>query len=217
MNAPTVSMNARTAIFPPEPVQAVFASLASRSRPTSSYANGQEIYAEGQRATRIYRVEFGAVRVCHSLADGRRQILSFHLPGEWFGFGANSVHRFSAEAIGYTGIQSLGLTATMDLSSSLMPAVLQCLARAQDHQLLITRQCATERTAAFLSEMAERQGDRNLVQLPMARADIADYLGLTTESVSRSFTRLKDKGVIRFHGQRSIEIARWDMLQLLSE
>ena len=88
---------------------------------------------------------------------------------------------------------------------------------AQEHLLVLGRQNAIERVAAFLVDMAERQGGLQQVDLPMSRVDIGDYLGLTIETVSRVFTRLKDKGVIRLLNLRSIEIVKQDALQYMSE
>lgn len=181
----------------------------------ASFTDGQRIYSDGQRASRIYEVEHGAVRVCHTLADGRRQILAFHLPGEWFGFEANSVHRFSAEAIGNTSIRGTRLTGGGDPPSSLFSPLLHNLVLAEQHQLVIARSCACERVAAFLIEMAERQGRPASLTLMMSRTDIADYLGLTNETVSRSFSKLKARGIVRLHGISGVEIAKWSTLMEL--
>jgi CRP/FNR family nitrogen fixation transcriptional regulator len=85
---------------------------------------------------------------------------------------------------------------------------LKGLVRAQEHLLVLGRQNALERVAAFLADMAERQGGLRQVELPMSRNDIADYLGLTIETVSRVFTRLKHDGVIRLPSLRSVEIVK---------
>jgi CRP/FNR family nitrogen fixation transcriptional regulator len=79
--------------------------------------------------------------------------------------------------------------------------------------MLLGCQSAVERIAAFLIDMSERQGDLQQVELPMSRADIGDYLGLTIETVSRVFSKLKQKGIIRLPGLRSVEIVRWQALQ----
>jgi CRP/FNR family nitrogen fixation transcriptional regulator len=90
---------------------------------------------------------------------------------------------------------------------------LQSLLRAQEHLLVLGRQNAVERVAVFLLEMSERQGGLRQVELPMSRTDIADYLGLTIETVSRALTRLKQRGVIRLPNLRSVDIAKWQALQ----
>ncbi|AZO43286.1 cyclic nucleotide-binding domain-containing protein [Mesorhizobium sp. M7D.F.Ca.US.005.01.1.1] len=186
-------------------------------QPLGFYPAGAEIYAQGEKAGAFYQVEFGAVRVYRLLADGRRQISAFHLAGETFGFEADTTHHFFAEAINSTGVRVFRLTAGADMSHQLLPLALKGLTRAQEHLLVLGRQSAIERVAAFLVDIAERQGGLRQVELPMSRMDIGDYLGLTIETVSRVFTRLKDKGVIRLLNLRSVEIVRHDALHNMSE
>jgi len=186
-------------------------------QPINFFPAGSEIYAQGEKAGALYQVEFGAVRIYRLLADGRRQISAFHLAGETFGFEADTTHHFFAEAINATGIRVYRFAAGVDVSRQLLPLALKGLTRAQEHLLVLGRQNAIERVAAFLVDMAERQGGLQQVDLPMSRVDIGDYLGLTIETVSRVFTRLKDKGVIRLLNLRSIEIVKQDALQYMSE
>ncbi|TJW51123.1 MAG: cyclic nucleotide-binding domain-containing protein [Mesorhizobium sp.] len=186
-------------------------------QPVSFFPAGSEIYAQGEKAGAFYEVEFGAVRVYRLLADGRRQISAFHLAGETFGFEADTTHHFFAEAINATGVRIFRFATGADISRQLLPLALKGLTRAQEHLLVLGRQNAIERVAAFLVDMAERQGGLRQVELPMSRMDIGDYLGLTIETVSRVFTRLKDKGVIRLPSLRSIEIVKHDTLQNMSE
>ena len=186
-------------------------------QPVSFFPAGAEIYAQGEKAGAFYQVEFGAVRIYRLLADGRRQISAFHLAGETFGFEADTTHHFFAEAINATAVRVLRLAAGADMSRQLLPLALKGLTRAQEHLLVLGRQNAIERVAAFLVDMAERQGGLRQVELPMSRMDIGDYLGLTIETVSRVFTRLKDKGVIRLLNLRSIEIVEQEVLQIMGE
>jgi CRP/FNR family transcriptional regulator, nitrogen fixation regulation protein len=186
--------------------------------PQTSFHNaGAEIYGQGEKAGHIYQVEFGAVRTYRLLADGRRQISAFYLPGEVFGFEADATHHFFAEAISATGIRIFRSSACPNLSNDLLPLALKSLVRTQEHLLVLGRQSAAERVAAFLLDMAERQGGLNQFDLPMSRMDIADYLGLTIETVSRTFSKLKEKGIIRLPSLRSVEIVKWDALQYMSE
>ncbi|WP_027055431.1 helix-turn-helix domain-containing protein [Mesorhizobium erdmanii] len=187
------------------------------AQPVSFFPAGTEIYAQGEKAGPLYHVEFGAVRVYRLLADGRRQISAFHLAGETFGFEADATHHFFAEAINATGVRVLRIAGAADMSRQLLPLALKGLIRAQEHLLVLGRQNAIERVAAFLVDMAERQGGLRQVELPMSRMDIGDYLGLTIETVSRVFTRLKDKGVIRLLGLRSLEILKQDVLLDMGE
>lgn len=186
-------------------------------QPTSLYAAGSEIYGQGEKADNLYQIDFGCVRVYRLLADGRRQISAFHMSGEIFGFEAGSTHHFSAEAIGATGIRVLRPASGLDLSHALLPLALQGLVRAQEHLLVLGRQNAVERVAAFLLDMGERQGDLECFDLPMSRADIGDYLGLTIETVSRVLSKLKQTGIIRLPNLRSVEVVRWQSLRNLSE
>lgn len=185
--------------------------------PVSYFSAGTEIYAQGGKAKAIYQIEFGAVRIYRLLADGRRQISAFHLAGEVFGFEADGTHHFFAEAVVATGLRILRLPADADVSRELLPLALRGLVRAQEHLLVLGRQNAAERVAAFLVDMAERQGGLNEFDLPMSRQDIGDYLGLTIETVSRVFSRLKQKGIIRLPSLRCVEIVKWGALREMSE
>ncbi|KQU85693.1 transcriptional regulator [Mesorhizobium sp. Root695] len=186
-------------------------------QPLSFFPAGAEIYAQGEKAGSLYQVEFGAVRIYRLLADGRRQISAFHLAGETFGFEADTTHHFFAEAINATGVRVFRIASGVDMSRQLLPLALKGLTKAQEHLLVLGRQNAIERVAAFLVDMAERQGGLRQVELPMSRMDIGDYLGLTIETVSRVFTRLKEKGVIRLLNLRSIEIVKHEALHNMSE
>jgi CRP/FNR family nitrogen fixation transcriptional regulator len=179
--------------------------------PPTFFPAGTEIYAQGETCRSFYRIEFGAVRVYRLLSDGRRQIAAFHLAGETFGFEADTTHHFFAEAISATGIRIMRVHD--DLAAVLLPMALRNLVRAQEHLLVLGRQNAVERVAAFLLEMSERQAGLRRIELPMSRTDIADYLGLTIETVSRVLSRLKQKGVIRLPTLRSVEIVKREFLQ----
>ena len=185
------------------------------TRPISSFVDGENIFSSGERAGQAYRVEFGAVRVYRLLANGRRQILAFHFGGNWFGLQNEDRRRSTAEAIGVTGIMSVSLQENPDIWQGLLPAVLENFLSAEEHQLVIGRQSAVERVAAFLLEMSDRSGHSLKFELFMPRVDVADYLGLTIETVSRSLTKLKTKGIIRLQGARGIEIVEHRTLQRL--
>lgn len=187
------------------------------SQPPLLFASGQEIYAQGEKADRLYRVEFGAVRIYRLLTDGRRQISSFHLPGEVFGFESDGVHHFFADAIGATGVRALPRVNTGALASEIMESALRCLVRTQEHLLVVGRQNAVERIAAFLLDMAERQGGLEQFDLPMSRSDIGDYLGLTIETVSRVISKLRAEGVIRLVSLRTLKLLKPATLRALAE
>jgi CRP/FNR family nitrogen fixation transcriptional regulator len=186
------------------------------AQPATLFSAGSEIYAQGEKAGDLYQIEFGAVRVYRLLADGRRQISSFHLAGEVFGFEAGSTHHFFAESIGATGIRIIR-AGHADRSRQILPLVLQGLVKAQEHLLVLGRQHAAERVAAFLLDMAARQGDLEEFDLPMSRGDVADYLGLTIETVSRVLSRMKDKAIVRLPSLRRVRILKWETLRAMSE
>jgi CRP/FNR family nitrogen fixation transcriptional regulator len=176
---------------------------------TRAYRKDEEIFAEGDDAEYFYRVLSGVVRTYKLLSDGRRQIDAFHLPGDIFGAETHGAHRFTAEAIGdvsLVGYRSRSIeTATLDnpaLARDILAATMVSLARAQEHMLLLGRKSASEKVATFLLGLAERMTSGGIVDLPMARIDIADHLGLTIETVSRSLTQLERRGVISLPANR---------------
>lgn len=189
----------------------------SRLQPAALYGAGAEIYGQGQNAGNIFQVEFGAVRVYRLLADGRRQISAFYFAGEVFGFESDTHHHFFAEALCATGIRTVLELSGTDLSQQLLPLVLKSFARSQEHLLVLGRQNAAEKVAAFLLEMAERQRGLETFDLPMSRLDIGDYLGMSIETVSRVLTSFRSKGIIRLRSQRTVEILKTDALHWMSE
>lgn len=131
----------------------------------------------------------------------------------WQANGSNedgSHRRFCAEAIGSTGILSMNADRAVPLS-----LIFLALSSAQEHQLVVGRPSADERVAAFLLAMSARHHGSYVFELPMPRSDVADYLGLTIETVSRAITRLKRHRLIRLDGSRRIEILDIDALQTL--
>ena len=170
-----------------------------------TYKKGQEIYGECERAEYIYQVVEGAVRGYKLLPDGRRQIGAFHFKGDVFGLENDACHRFTTEALVKTTVKltrrsSLEKIAGMDaeLALDLLSLTTESLCRAENHMLLLGRKTATERVAAFLLEMDGRLKASGIIMLPMTRRDIADYLGITLETVSRTLSRFEDRGIIAF-------------------
>ncbi|QOZ73660.1 helix-turn-helix domain-containing protein [Bradyrhizobium arachidis] len=169
------------------------------------YGRGTEIFGEAEPADYIYQVIEGAVRTYKLLSDGRRQIGAFHLPGDIFGLDNGDFHRFTAEAIVDTTVrlvkrQSLERVAKSDpgLILSLLTMTTANLRHVENHILLLGCTTARERVAAFLLEMNGRLTSAGVIALPMGRRDIADYLGLTLETVSRMFGALERKGHLKF-------------------
>lgn len=183
--------------------------------PVILFTPGDEVYAEGDRAGVLYQVAYGVVRVYRLLADGRRQICAFHTQGEIFGFETGAERHFFADAVTETGLRALRPGSEAELSHELFKLALKSLNRAHDHLLTVGRNDAGGRVAAFLLEMADRQSSRDEdgINLPMSRSDIADYLGLTIETVSRVLTKLKEARIIRLASARQVEVLDWDALE----
>jgi CRP-like cAMP-binding protein len=178
-----------------------------------SFARNAEIYAEGETAGYVYKVISGVVRVSKLLPDGRRQISAFHMPGEMLGFEADELHHASAEAVVPTKVVAYrweGVLGTERQSASFVRELLNLtvlgLRHTQDHLLLLGRKNALERLAEFLLEMSARMGGSSVLDLAMPRRDIADYLGLTLETVSRMFAELKEMGTIRLESARRVHL-----------
>lgn len=181
------------------------------------YAANGEIYGQCEPASALYQVAFGSVRLYRLLADGRRQISAFCVANEVFGFESDSHHHFFAEAISTSAIRIFRKPLNGHSATAVLPVALKALVRAQEHLLVIGRQSAGERVAAFLVDMQERQGGLSTIELAMPRSDIADYLGLTIETVSRMFSRFKERGIIRLANARTVEIAKPDTLRAFCE
>lgn len=177
------------------------------------FGRNEEIYGEEESADFVYRVVSGVVRTIQVLSDGRRQVAGFHYAGDVFGLEAGGTHRLCAEAVTDCRIAlvrraALERAADSDVGAAreLWALTARDLQRLQDHMLLLARKGAVERLAGFLIEMTERASGAGVLDLPMSRSDIADYLGLTIETVSRSFTQLERDGVISLSGARHVEL-----------
>jgi CRP/FNR family nitrogen fixation transcriptional regulator len=203
------------------PSRKALETLSSAGVPMSFARNG-EIFAEGETAGYVYKVVSGVVRVSKLLPDGRRQISAFHLPGDMFGFEVGDIHHCSAEAVVPVKVVAfkwqglLGAGASTSLVRELLARTMIGLRHTQDHLLLLGRKNALERLAAFLLEMAERSGTTEVLDLAMPRHDIADYLGLTLETVSRMFAELKDMGQIRLESARRVHLLSMDKLKAMA-
>lgn len=176
----------------------------------------EEIFAQGEDATHFYRVVSGVVRTSKLLSDGRRQIDAFHLAGDVFGLERGEEHRFTAEAVGdavVVAYRRCGMASLMasdsQLAQHVVAAMMRSLERAQDHMMLLGRKTALEKIASFLLDMAERVAKtEGQIHLPMTRMDIADHLGLTIETVSRTLTQLERERVIALPAARRTIVLR---------
>src|ERR1700750_1762200 len=186
-----------------------------------TYRMGSEIYGEGEPADYVYQVKSGAVQSYKLLSDGRRQIGAFHLPGDIFGLEHGGPHRFTAEAIVDTTVRfvnrkTLEIMADSDVvvARALLNIMSSNLSHVEDHLLLLGRQNSLERVAAFLVEMDDRLTANGVMELPMTRRDIADYLGLTVETVSRPISKFYKEGLLEFVGNTQREIVVRNRQQL---
>ncbi len=176
-------------------------------------ARDAAIFAQEDEVAHVYKVISGAVRITRLLADGRRHIVAFCFPGELFGLEAGDTHQFAAEAVVASRIAFVRRSAVAseaerngDAMWNVWRLMALELGRAQDHALVLGRLNAEERVGAFLRDMAARTGSDDSIDLPMSRTDIADYLGLTIETVSRTLTHMERQGAIRFAGARRIHL-----------
>ncbi|WEK06675.1 MAG: helix-turn-helix domain-containing protein [Candidatus Devosia phytovorans] len=187
----------------------------SQPSAVSLYDAGATIYGQGDPTGQLYMVEFGTVRLCRVSADGRRQISAFYFAGEVFGFESGDQRHFYAEAVDSAGIRVLRPNQNEQFNRSMLKVALDSLVRAQEHLMVLGRQNSMEKVAAFLLDLAERQKTDRVVDLSMQRADIADYLGLSLETVSRILTRLKCAGTIRIPHVKHIELVDFEELDYL--
>ena len=177
--------------------------------PRLSFARDETLFAEGARAEFVYRLVSGVVRRGKVLRDGRRQIDGFHLPGDYLGLELGDHYRLTAEALTAVTVARIRRDALHGLAEqdaptarALLDLTIGELGRCQDHVLLLGRRAATERVAVLLLDFAQRSGAESLVDVPVSRQDMADYLGLTIETVSRTLTSLQTEGLIEFFGSR---------------
>ena len=190
---------------------------------TQRVESNQTIFSEGDMASGVFNVTSGTVKVYKLLQDGRRQITGFLFGGDFMGLSTHDRYVYSAESVSSTTMCRFPrrqLDRLMDefpkLQRQLFSLASSELAAAQDQMLLLGRKTAREKIASFLMMLSRRAVARgqtdNPVSVPMGRADIADYLGLTTETVSRTVTQLKSAGLIRLIEGNKIEIVDLDRI-----
>lgn len=179
---------------------------------------GAYLYFEGDEVEWLYQVTSGVLRLTRLLADGRRQVIAFGYPGDIVGFPANDLHHTDCEALTDVRLQTFRRShlesgeGNPELHYALLQAALREISGMQDHFMMLGRKSATEKLASFLCVLSERVGEDlgayRQITLPMSRSDIADFLGLTTETVSRTFTQLRKSGIIAIDNIHTIIIQR---------
>ncbi len=180
----------------PAPTAIDFIGLMKLTGAPVAFSRNEVIYSENRPADYVYKVISGSVRLCKVLSDGRRRIEAFYLPGDVFGLEMDNEHHFSAEAIAESTILVVKRSALMSLANA------DGLRRMQERVLLLTRS-AQERVASFLLDLAKRAAAEE-IEVPMSRQDIADYLGLTIETISRTLTQLEAQATIALPTSRRI-------------
>jgi CRP/FNR family transcriptional regulator len=186
------------------------------------------LFAEGDAVSHYYRIETGSIALFKVLNDGRRQIMGFAYPGDLIGLGAEREHVMNAQAIKPTRVRCLPVgsmrqAAAKDpaLALKLYEALAGELAATRDLLLTTGQRNALERVAGFLvafSKRNDRRGDDpTSIQLPMTRTDIGDFLGLTIETVSRTFTKLKLQKLIKLPQCSHVQLLDIGRLENLAE
>lgn len=191
-------------------------------------AAGRTVFTEGEPGRDLFTVTEGMLKLYRLLADGRRQITGFLTPGDLFGLVRGSGYAYTAEAVTEIGLCRLPrrrldelLARHPALEHRLLASVNDELVAAQDQMLLLGRKTAREKLATFLLLFLRREEERGrdgtVLTLPMGRGDIADYLGLTVETVSRTFTQFRSAGLIRLPDPARVEIADRRALEALAD
>ncbi len=183
----------------------------------SHYAAGEEVVGEGDPTDYFYMVVKGVFRAVKVTRDGRRQIFAFYMPGDMCGLEPGASYDLTIEAVGagtVAALSRLSCRARMnrdpEFNSAVFEGATRALSLAVDHMTMIGRSSAEERLAWFLTMLRDRAGAPGrhppTVDLVMQRQDIADYLGLTIETVSRTFTHMKERGLIALPSTRRVQI-----------
>jgi CRP-like cAMP-binding protein len=202
MSRSTIPVGALFPVVPP--ARDADAAALQRAATKVRFSRDETIFNDGDLAQHAYKVISGVVRLCKHMPDGRRQIAGFCLPGEFFGLLELGEYSYSAEAVTNLVLSSYPLH-VLDLLADERPAlrrqfinsVVRRIEEMQDQIVLLGRQTAKERIAAFLVALSRRTGgEDDIVDVPMSRQDMADFLGLTVETVCRALSDLKASGDI---------------------
>ena len=194
---------------------------------TMTLKPGKHLFLEGDPADRIYEVASGVLRLTRILEDGRRQVIAFGYPGDTVGFPSDGLYHTDCDAL----VPSILVVHRRDhlesakgdpvLHQRLLKAALREISGMQDHFMMLGRKSSVEKLASFLrvltTRVGEPLGDFDQVTLPMTRADIADFLGLTTETVSRTFTQLRKSRIIAIDHVNTVIILKPIALRAIAE
>lgn len=188
---------------------------------------GTHLYLEGDTADHIYEVASGVLRLTRIMEDGRRQVIAFGYPGDTVGFPSDGLYHTDCDALVPTTLvvhRRRYLDAPDGhpaLHQRLLRAALREISGMQDHFMMLGRKSSIEKLASFLLVVKARAGeplaDYSQINLPMTRSDIADFLGLTTETVSRTFTQLRKSQIIAIDNVNTIIILKPIALQSIAQ
>lgn len=179
---------------------------------------GQPIFHEGDPARRVFMVTFGSLKIYTLLGDGRRQVTGFMFPGDFLGISLEGEYAFTVEALETAELWWFsrdGFARFVEQHPAIEHELYRMsaheLAAAQKQMVLLGRKTAAERLASFFLELLRRHervsgAPARVIDLPMSRLDIADYLGLTKETVSRMLAELRQRGLIRLAQQNRVEV-----------
>jgi CRP/FNR family transcriptional regulator len=192
------------------------------------FSHGATIMMEGDPADHLFNIIEGTVRIYRLLPDGRRQITGFLMGGDFLGLALSESNPYSAEAVGPVTLCRMPrrrfeklIDEFPHLERRMLLDASNELFAAQEQMLLLGRKTAREKLATFLLMLARRAAARgrpeDRLTLAMSRTDIGDYLGLTIETVSRTFTQLRRDGVLALEGASEIEILDRDALEAVAE
>lgn len=197
------------------------------SGPTVEYRAGDTVVFEADQATSVYSIASGLLRLSKLLPDGRRQIAGFLFAGDFLGITMEEEHAFTAEAVTESRLCRFQrrhfddfVAAHPELERRLYAVAAHELAAARQQLVLLGRKTATERLASFLLMLEQRcpsDAGGGEVRMPMSRSDIADYLGLRIETVSRELSSLKAARLIRLTGRQSFRVVDRQKLNRLAE
>jgi CRP/FNR family nitrogen fixation transcriptional regulator len=185
------------------------------------FSRDEEIHGQDEPVARLFKVVSGVVRTSRFTVEGRRQIGEFYYTGDVFGLEPGPLHRFAAEALTDCEIAVVKRSAVLQavgeatFNAAILEATRRELDKAQEHLLVLGRKSAVQRVASFLMGMAGAR-PAGAVELPMGRQDMADYLGLTIETVSRTLTQLQGDHVVEFPSLRRFHVREWPALEALA-
>ncbi len=187
-----------------------------------NHATGTHLFHEGDTANHVYEVKTGVLRLTRVLENGRRQVIAFGLPGDIIGFPNGDAHHTDCDVVATAEIiahrRSTLETGAGDPETHqrLLHAALREITAMQDHFMMLARKSASEKVASFLLAISSRTGsplgNYTTFSLPMSRADIADFLGLTVETVSRTFSILRKEGIISLETPQTVLVLDMEAL-----